>query len=168
MNAFSFNIATVGQTTDYAQVQNYVTGLEAEVASLTAANFGLNSENEALKQALNEHAAASRANFVRNLADSNKIAAPQVDPLTAFAQSLNDEQFAAFAATYEDAPVLTLLANHGSGISNPTGEVARDETARQIADFSAVIENLRKAGMSDDEIARTNTFKQLTALKTGA
>lgn len=166
-SVFAFNLATVGQTIDYAQVQNYVTGLEAEVASLTASNFSLSSENDALKQALQEHAASSRASFVRNLADTNKIAAPQVDSLTALAQSLNDEQFAAFAASYEAAPILTLLADHGNGISNPTGE-ANDETARKIADFTAVIENLRKAGMSDDEIARTNTFKQLTALKTGA
>lgn len=167
-SVFAFNLATIGQTIDYAQVQSYVTGLESELVSLTAANSSLTTENDALKLALQEHAASSRASFVRGLADANKIAAPQVDSLTALAQSLNDEQFAAFAASYEAAPVLTLLADHGNGISNPTGEVGTDETARKIADFGAVIENLRKAGMSDDEIARTNTFKQLTALKTGA
>lgn len=167
-SAFSFNLATVGQTTDYAQVQNYVSALEAEVNTLTAFNSSLAAENEAMKEALREHSAASRANFVKGLAEAKKVAAPQVESLTALAQSLNEEQFAAFAASYEAAPVLTLLGDHGNGISNPAGDAVHDETARKIADFSAVVENLRKAGMSDDEIARTNTFKQLTALKTGA
>lgn len=173
-SAFKFTLPT-GETSDHGAVLNYMKGLEAEVASLSASVFTLTSENrdlasenEAMKSALAEVASTTRANFVKGLADAKKIAAPQVEPMTKLVVSLDDEQFAAFAATYDTAPVLPILADHGATVSNPNGETGFDAKAQKIADFGAVIENLRKAGMSDDEIARTNTFKQLTALKTGA
>lgn len=166
--SFAFTLAGVGATTDYAVVQNYVSALESENGSLKQRNEELDRTNCSLNEAIAEYASARRAEFVSGLAEAKKIAAPQVESLTALAKSLSEEQFAAFAASYDAAPVLSILGDHGNGVTNPGGDHGVNEVASKVADFEAVLDNLRKAGMSEDEIKNTGTHKKLIAIKTGA
>jgi hypothetical protein len=60
-----------------------------------------------------ETATAARTDFITGLAEKNVITAPQVEGLTAFAASLDADQFAAFTASYENAVPQALFDKHG-------------------------------------------------------
>lgn len=138
---FSLNGAP---TTDFGAVQQHITALE------TAAR---------------EQADAARREFVNGLARDNRIAATQVESLTAHALSLSDEQYKTFRASFEAAPTVGLLGQHGGGtVTNPNGE--GDPQAAEVATLEEIVANHRRAGMKDEQIKKTNSYQRLQELKT--
>jgi hypothetical protein len=139
--AFSIN----GQvSTDPAAVQNHITALEKFRA---------------------ETADANRANFVTQLAKDGKILATQVDGLTAFAKTLGDEQYVAWCATYEAAPVNSLTANHGGGATN-TGNAAETQATaadKQVDVDLEVVAMHKRAGTPVDQIKAGASYTRLVA-----
>lgn len=143
--AHSFRV-NGGTSVDFVAVQAHIDGLE-----------------KFRKEALD----TGRRSFVKGLADAKKITAPQVESLTAVALGLTDDQFEAFKASYESAVPLSLLANHGDGTTNPDGKNEPTDQEREVAKFEAILRNHRLAGMSTEQIEKTDSFRQLQALKTG-
>lgn len=141
------NFRVNGQSTsDFAAIQSHIDTLEAYRA---------------------EAQTAGRRSFVEDLARENKIAASQIDALANHALTLNDEQFATFRQMYENAPAMPGVGQH-FGLENTgeqqqhqsnTGEVKPDEieTAKEI------VSQHRRAGMSEDKIQATASYKKLTA-----
>lgn len=140
-------------TNDFAAVQQHVTTLET------------------FRQ---ETIETGRKEFVSVLAHANKIAATQVDSMAALVLTMTDEQFAAFRATYEAAPSAPLFAQHGQqpgnssvpqgpqGVPNdgqPSAEPTEMETLEEI------VANHRRAGMTEEKVEKTASFRKLQALK---
>lgn len=150
---FTFRLRGQDET-DFAKVQAHVAALEGEVD-------GLKARNEALETFAAEQTKSNRHNFVTSLAEAKKIAATQIDALKALVEGMNDEQFEAFTKAYEGAPAISMLGNHAEGVSNPTGEPAENDEAAVLAETIAMH---RRAGMSDDELAKTSSYRKLAAL----
>lgn len=136
------------QTSDPAEVQAFIN------AQVTAGQ-------EAVK--------VNRADFIKGLAgpEVNKIAATQIDSLTAFAQGLTPEQFTTWSASYEHAPALTLFEKHGAdqgdngGTPKDAVKVAEDE----INTAKAVVSLHRGRNTSEAIIKKTESYQKLhTAL----
>lgn len=132
-------------TTDFAAVQAHVASLEKFAADTRDAN---------------------RAEFVSKLADANKIAHAQVESLKAHALTLNDDQFAAFKASYDAAPVLSLFDRHAAGVTNPNGDAKPGDDEKSILEGS--IRQHRLAGMPEDQIKQTKSYQRLQSLQATA
>lgn len=165
----TFKIGDV-ETTDYARVQAHIAQVQTErdeaVAKHSAAegeNAALKAQVETLTTAQAEQVAVARANFVSGLATAKKITATQVESLTELAKTMTDAQFEAFSKSYEAAPVLSLFGNHGSGVTNPAGGEP-DERATKIAELEERVAMHRRAGISEDDVKNTPSFKELAAL----
>jgi len=140
-------------TNDYAGVQRHITALETFRA---------------------ETIDMGRRNFVTNMATSNRIAATQIDAMQALVLTMSDEQFAAFRATYEAAPSAPLFSAYGQqGDSNSprspqpapmTSQGAANEPS-EIEILEETILNHKRAGMNDEQIAKTKSFARLQTLK---
>lgn len=154
---FKFTLGGV-ETADYAAVAAHMKKIEADNSTLTA-------RNTQLETFAAEQTKANRHNFVTALAESRKVAATQVDGLKALVESLTDEQWEAFKTSYEHAPAQTLLSNHADGVSNPQGETNPDPVAEERELLEETVAMHRRAGLSDEAIARTPTHKRLLALK---
>lgn len=147
--AFAFSIN--GQPThDYAAVQAHIATLEGVVKETTETN---------------------RKAFVEGLAHSNKIAATQVESLTAIALGLSADQFTAFSASYEAAPKLGLFGQHGvqDGGTPPAsdGSITGSTTGTGDDDptvLEARVKMHRQSGMSEDKVKETSSYKRLVAL----
>jgi hypothetical protein len=137
---FSINGAA---TNDFGAVQQHITALE------TAAQ---------------EQADQARREFVSSLASSNRVAATQVESLTAHALSLSGEQYATFRASFEAAPSMSLLGQHGNSVTNPNGE--GDPQSDEVAVLEEIVANHRRAGMTEEKVAKTKSFNRLQELKT--
>jgi hypothetical protein len=139
--AFSIN----GQSlTDPVVVQNHITALEKFQAETVEGN---------------------RVAFVTGLAASNKILATQVDSLTAFAKGLNGEQFVAWQATFEAAPVQPVLGQHASGTTNPENTAQNQPTAapaQEVTDLE-VVKMHKHAGTPKAQIEAGASYKRLQA-----
>jgi hypothetical protein len=136
MASFTIN----GQpTTDFAAVQRHITNLES---------------------VLSEHGKQARRDFVTGLAQSNKIAATQVDQMTAHALTLDESQFEAFTKMYTDAPESPLFANHGQG-------GAPDEESSRVADLRERVAWHRRSGQPEDKVKATESYKELMTLTDG-
>lgn len=137
-HAFRVNGAT---TQDYSAVQAHIDTLE-----------GFRKET----------GEAHRKDFVSSLASQNKIMATQVDSLTEVALGLTDEAFAKFKESYGAAPGAPLFSNHGQqGGGSPTPNAQDDE--REV--LEARVKMHRQAGMSQENIEKTESFKKLQALQ---
>lgn len=170
---------------DFAAVQKHVLDLEAKVAefaksgSFTFKVNGAETTDFAAVQAhvanletvIDESRKTNRGAFVKKLADDKKIGAPQVESLTAVAQGMSDEQYAAFQASYEAAPVLSLFGNHAGGTTNHAGTATEpggaSELEKEIATYAQRVDILRRSGMSKDQLEKTESFQRLAALKAG-
>ena len=147
---FVFSIGG-NETSNFAAVQSYVTALESEV--------------EGLRQFRTETVEAGRNSFVESLASSGRLLASQLPDTKQFAQTLSDEQFAAWKATMEAAPANPILANYdSSGGSEPTPAGAVGVAAERAATLRGIIKQHQRAGLSADKIKATNSYKELATL----
>lgn len=118
---------------------------------------------ESLEAFANETREANRKAFVEGLAAAHKIAATQVESLTAHALSLSDEQYAHFTAAYEAAPSLSLFGQHAGGVSNPDGQPSTTDDEIQVLEDTVAMH--RRSGMTEEQLSKTPSFKRLAALK---
>lgn len=138
------------QTSDFAAVQNYISGLETEV--------------NGLRTFRTETLTAGRKNFVSQLAKDKKILGSQVEGMTAHALSLTDEQFSAFTAMYKDSPVLPLFGEHGGSSGSPENveDLTKDE--REFKQVEQQVNWHRMSGMREDDVAQTLSYKRYVEL----
>lgn len=104
----------------------------------------------------------ARKDFIKALATGNKIAATQIESLTAHALSLSDTQWDAFRAAYDAAPQNPLFgqfSNDGTG-TPPTSNPVADE----VSILEERLKMHRKAGMPEDKIKETESYKRLQVL----
>lgn len=146
-HSFTINGQSV---TDYSQVQ-------AHIASL-----------EQFRTETNENA---RKDFVSQLARDNKILAPQTETLQAFALTLDDTQFSAWKASWDAAPASSLTANHSVGDGQPQTppeDAADKKLADEIAIAEQTVQMHRNAGMAEDQLEKTQSYKRLQTLRAQA
>lgn len=140
----AYNFRVGGQTvTDPTQVQAHIDTLEA---------FRQETTN------------LSRRTFIEDLAKGGKIAATQVEAMSALSLTMSHEQYEAFRATYEAAPSTSLFAAHGAqpeptpGSGNPTpGSLNEKDQHREV------LIQLRRSGMPDEKIKTTKSYKSYVA-----
>lgn len=159
---FTFRIG--GQeTTDFGKVQAHVTALEDENGTLKNEVQTLTGRNEALETFAKEQTKNTRHNFVSSLAEAKKIAATQIAALQSVVEGMSDEQFEAFQKAYEGAPALGILGDHSAGAtSNPEGEPKPGDDELKVVEETIAMH--RRAGMTDDEVERTPTYRKYVAL----
>ena len=149
---FKFTLAGGDITTDYSAVQ-------AELAELKIARVAQAEQKQLFRSA-----------FVDDLVRDNKIPAPMATQLKALAATLTDEQYAAFAATYEQAPALSMFANHGDSGGGSTGATVgatpgANSTAVEIAHLEKVVAFQREGGISDASLEQLPSYKRLIQLR---
>lgn len=127
------------EVTDVAEVQRHIDALEAFAKETREGN---------------------RKAFVSALVDQKKIAATQADALSELVVEMDEAQFGKFKAAYEAAPVLSILAEHGSTQST---QPATSETS-EIEILRETVAQHRRAGLTDDDIKKTASYKKLAAL----
>lgn len=176
-NASVFTFQVGGKdTTDYAAVQAHIGNLESERNELVSkyeASKGevtaLTTRVETLETAAQEQVKVGRANFVAKLAADKKIAQPQVAPLTGVVEDMTPEQFDKFCASYEAAPALSLFQTHADGVSNPdNANGAPDPRKDRIEVLQGIVAQHRRAGMGEDDVKNTSSFKELAQLTAAA
>lgn len=146
---------TLTLTTAPAVRKFRINGQEVEAGDAVQAHI------DALEAFAKETRDGNRRNFVSALAESKKIAATQVEALTALAADMSDEQFEAFKSAYEAAPVLSILAEHGGSNTNLDGETIEND---ELVILRETVAQHRRAGLTEAQIAQTASFKKLTAL----
>jgi hypothetical protein len=124
-------------TNDFAAVQRHISNLES---------------------VLGEVREQSRKDFVSSLASTNRIAATQVDAMTAHALSLTDDQYAAFSAMYEAAPEVPLFSMHGQGNATDPEQVSEIDTLRERVALHT------KSGLPEEKVRATPSYKRLMEL----
>jgi len=151
---YTFSIG--GQSThDFAAVQAYITEIENRNVELAAF------QENALK--------TERENFVKKLAEDNKIVASQIDGMVSFAQGLSPEQYETWTATFAAAAPNPLFDNHGGGGSTGTpaapGNQGGDNPPAEVnfAVQKGVIRQLARAGVTPQKIEQTKEFAQVKA-----
>lgn len=132
------------QVTDYAAVQTHINVLEKFRADTQEKN---------------------RRDFVTGLASANRIAASQIDKLSEFAVNLAPEQFDAWKATFEDAPVVPALGQSVDGVSNHSNsaQTGTDAKAAQFAVWRETVRQHKLAGATLAQIKETPSYKALVA-----
>lgn len=132
--------------------------------TLTAAE--VQAELDRIAIAEKEQFNAARAAFARSLVDQNKLGAPQLDAMAELAQSLDPDQFSKLQAVFAGAPALSILANHGDGISNPDGHKGEPtEAEREIAKLEGIVAFHRRSGMDPKVLQGLESYQRLQALK---
>lgn len=130
------------QVTDPVAVQNHINTLEQFRRDTTEQN---------------------RKDFVTNLAASNKIGANQIDALSAFALNLTPTQYVDWVKTYGDAPVSSILGNHGSGVTNPGNSAQTDPNGDRVTIWRETVKAHRMAGMPVEAIKKTASYGHLVS-----
>lgn len=149
--SFTFSI-NGQQTNDFAAVQAHITGIEAQNATLVAA------QGEA-KQ-------ANRKSFIKGLAegDAPKILASQIPSMEVYALGMPDEAWTAFQKAYEDAPALSSVSVHGSaGSKNPTGTTPPG-TAAKPSELETTLEiflHNKMSGMAAPKLKQLASYAKL-------
>jgi len=106
----------------------------------------------------------SRKAFVNKLAEDNKILASDLDNTTAFALSLNAEQYANWSALYSSAPVQTVLDSHGTSSTGTPAQPASQNKEDRIKVLEGTLAMLAFS-MSAEDIKNTDAYKELTELQ---
>lgn len=170
--------------TDAAAVQAHISQLEATVAAGKApavSTFRVNGAEVTDPTAVQTHITtletfaaesrdAGRKAFVTGLVTAGKLAAPQAESITAMVvgtaelPGMSDAQYAAFRASYEGAPVISLFERHGD-VTNPGGEVT--PAADQLAIDEGVVAQHRRSGASQAVIEASPSYQRLQAAKAG-
>ena len=126
--------------TDFSVIQNYVNTLDA-------------AQREAEEQ--------YRRDFVESLSNDNKIAATQVDKLTAFALKLSPEQFSDWAASYDDAPSQALFQQHGG--DQTQNAPSSDSVTDRISTLQGIVA-MHERTMTPEKVKQTNSYIELQQL----
>jgi hypothetical protein len=154
---FQFSLRGGQTITDFAAVQAHITAIESE-------NDSLKSENDELKKFETEQKQAGRKALVDKLMEEKKVLASQEADLTAYVNSLSDDQFSAYSAIMAQAPVLSLLGTH-SAAPEAGGTPAADQTGTTtdpaVEQAQRVYQRHITSGMSPDKAAQTSSGKLL-------
>lgn len=154
--------ATFGATSNtltmtQAPVRKFrINGVEVEEGDAVQSHI------DALEAFAKETRDGNRRLFVSSLAEGKKIAATQVEALTDLVVEMNDAQFDKFKSAYEAAPVLSILASHGASHPNLDGDQSAEN--EEINILKETIAQHRRAGLNEDQIAKTASFKKLASL----
>lgn len=134
--------------TDPAKIQAYVTGLE-------------NAQREQRKM--------NRKAFIKNLCDSNKITAAQVNSLeefvngTATEPGLTDKQYETWCASWSAAASVGGLGRViTGGVTNPTGD-PDNRAEQEIEDALEIVRQHKRSNMPKDSLEKTPSYKKLVA-----
>lgn len=130
----------------------------------TADFRAIQSHIDTLESFREETVKLGRTTFVEELAKNNKIMASQIPSMSLHAQSLSDEQFASFRATFEAAPSNAMFSNQGQQDTtppNPGGAPANGDDPEVLKE---IVANHRRTGMSEEKIAKTESYRKLVAL----
>lgn len=136
---------------DAAAVQTHITSLESFVKETRDLN---------------------RKNFVSGLVASNKVLASQKEGMEALVLTMTDAQYEAFTKLHETTPPMPLLGNHGNqGGGQPpastgsgfTGGKATPEEQKEVLEETIAMH--KRAGMSEENIQKTDSYKKLQALQ---
>lgn len=161
-HAFRIGDSTV---TDYAAVQAHIDSQGRLILDLNAKVAASDDFAKGVKL-------LDRKAFVAKLAADNKIGQPQVEGLEALvtAESFDDAAFDAFKKAYENAPVLSILGNHGGGSGDPNTPPSSpaSERADRIAVLEGIVAGHRHSQMSEDKIVKTNSYQELQKLLAAA
>lgn len=113
-----------------------------------------------------ETVSAGRVSFVTSLAKDGKILATQLESLTAFAKTLNDEQFQSWKTAMEAQPGSTVLANHaaGTGTQSTPDQPADEAKSARVLTLRSVVSMHQSRGASPDEIKASASYKELVTL----
>jgi len=121
---------------------------------------------DSLETAQREAAEQNRKDFVKSLAESNKIGASQMSGIEAFALGLTGDQYEAWKATYDAAPVLPLLGQHAAGTSNHSGTPSPVEAqaADRVEVLKGVVAQHKMSGMDPAKIKALASYVELVGL----
>ncbi len=165
---------TIGQseTFDPQRVQQYITNIENQFASVTAERDKEKQRADELQAFKEATEAEERSDFVSSLIKENKILASKKDDTVKLVNSFSAEQFESWKSMYDGAPANSVLTGGGKG-DNPTLDTANqqqqyaagdeDAAAKQARADKNVIRSLKMAGKSDDAIKATQQFARLSA-----
>lgn len=163
---------------DFAIACAYAQGLKDAPSDKAPAMFKINGADSADVAAIQTHitgletfrkesAESGRKNYVAALAKDGKIAATQVDALGALALTMTDAQFESFKATYDVAPKAALFQQHvdngNEGTRDANGNLI-DPTVDERAILEETVANHKRAGMAQEALEKTNSFKRLQVL----
>ncbi|URG17380.1 capsid maturation protease [Rhodococcus phage Mbo2] len=141
-------------TTDYAQVQAYISGLEGQLAVYA-------------KEA-EDRAKAERGAYIDQLAKDGKLTQPQVEPLKAFAANLDVAGFNSFKAGMDLAAPAPILQPHGvtpadQGRPDNQADAATKAADAEYATATAILKSLAQSGVPHDEIKKTSNYAKAIA-----
>ncbi len=109
---------------------------------------------------------AGKAAFVQGLAAQSKLAATQIDSQVAFVKSLTDAQYDEYKKSWEAAPASALFGIHGKGPGEQADASQGGGNAgpTELETLTEIVATMRRSGMKDEMIAKTESFKKMTAL----
>lgn len=148
-------------TNQAGTIQFVVDGKIEEISTSEAAN-----RLTSLTNFYNTARTEARKNFVTQLAADNKIMAPQIDKLTAYALSLSDEGFDAWKDTWDGASGHTMLnGSQPGGSSNHNGPQSQsvEDADNQLEIARDTVRHMKNGGVSEDRIKETPSYKALVA-----
>lgn len=144
---FKFTI-NGSEVTDFSAVQSHIVGLETF-------------KKETIE--------GSRKNFVKQLAEGNKILATEenIANTEKLALSMSTEQFDLWKASMDAAPSSPLFQQHGAPQGNGGAPVAdaAAERAQKVAVLEEIVQGHKDSGMSQEMLENLNSYKELQALK---
>lgn len=174
-----FTIKRGGQdvkTSDYAAVQAMLDEAAKAPAPVPAAKFRIDGSEvvdpakvqqhiDVLEAFRTESVKLAKDAFVDTLASKNIILATQVDDFKAHVAGLDGPGFDGFKALYANALGNPLVANHAAGDgSTPPAPPAAGGAPTERETLEETIVHLRRSGLSDDQIEKTDAYKRLQAL----
>lgn len=132
-------------TTDMRAVQAHITALETSAKE---------SRETAIK------------NFVKMLAESNKISAADMDETETFALALSSDQYDAWQKLMSNSQPNALFARHGQQDPTATAATRSQEFTddEEIENLRAIVKHNKDGGMSQEDLENTSSFKKLQAL----
>lgn len=120
-----------------------------------------------LEQYAKEQKDTARKAFVDKLSEDGKILATQEDGLHTLVDSLNDEQYGIFCATWDAAQPLPLFARHGHQSSTSESQAAVAQADR-LEVVRGIVQHHRQSGMKEAELVTKDSYIELQALEAKA
>lgn len=130
------------EVTDYAQVQAHIDQLELFAS---------------------EQRSAGRTAFVTKLVEENRLAAPQMEAMIEFVRTLDDDQYLKWSEAMAGAAPLAAFGEVGPSDTQSTdGENPR---LIALADAQETVRMHRLAGMDEDILKETDSYKKMISLQ---